>query len=569
MLILILGAVFMLAVSIFIHELGHLLCGMLVGVKARIFSIGYGRGLWKKKIGETVYQITAIPIGGYVLFKGDEYGEGLRGEKGELLSTPPLKRMIPVLGGPFFNFLLGFIILFFLALSGDRAPGNKIFIDESIEESSQAYKAGLRSGDRILRINGKPTETFEDVFTHIGLSAGEQLELEYERNGRMTSVSITPDVYSSGGRPTIGIEPAGDRRVVVTFTYSEQLRNWLTHLLDKENKSGAFFVKRKKILEKNQDQPTTEPAPEKSQETVLKSKAIQYLSDGDVILDVEGNQIHTVSELQKILGLYQGKSVTVQVDRKIYPLLTPWSTEVMKVSAPVNGADVLELFNLKEKEFNEFDVRSFSLASYDPKIKNRLSNIKINGNSFDNFIAVKNYLSNLKTNSIQIEIGELSYLADFKLRPIGLLGFRPSMKFNAEINEKSLSVPEAFVSSAEKVYQNVSTSLIGIKMLFTGLMSPKDNLSGPIGIVHFAGMSLEYGWFTYLDFVARISIALMIMNLLPIPVADGGHLVLYLYEAIAGKPLPRKAIEIIFRAGFAFLLLLGIFVTTNDFLRFL
>ncbi|NCS92215.1 MAG: site-2 protease family protein, partial [Leptospira sp.] len=111
MLILIIGAVMMLAVSIFIHELGHLLCGMLVGVKARIFSMGYGRGIWKKKIGETTYQITAIPLGGYVMFKGDEYGKKLKGEPGELLSTPPLKRMIPVLGGPFANLVLGFLLL--------------------------------------------------------------------------------------------------------------------------------------------------------------------------------------------------------------------------------------------------------------------------------------------------------------------------------------------------------------------------------------------------------------------------------------------------------------------------
>ena len=106
-------------------------------------------------------------------------------------------------------------------------------------------------------------------------------------------------------------------------------------------------------------------------------------------------------------------------------------------------------------------------------------------------------------------------------------------------------------------------------MIFSGLISAKENLSGPIGIVQYAGISLEYGWETYLDFVAKISIALMIMNLLPIPVADGGHLVLYLFEAVTGRPLPRKAIDIIFKIGFAFLLLLVIFVSFNDVARFL
>ena len=70
---LILGGAFMLGICIFIHELGHYLCGLLVGVKAEIFSIGYGKGIWKKKIGVTTWQITAFPFGGYVKFYGDDF----------------------------------------------------------------------------------------------------------------------------------------------------------------------------------------------------------------------------------------------------------------------------------------------------------------------------------------------------------------------------------------------------------------------------------------------------------------------------------------------------------------
>ncbi|NBU99549.1 MAG: zinc protease, partial [Spirochaetia bacterium] len=114
---------------------------------------------------------------------------------------------------------------------------------------------------------------------------------------------------------------------------------------------------------------------------------------------------------------------------------------------------------------------------------------------------------------------------------------------------------------------NVSSSLKGLKMVFTGILSVKDNLSGPIGIVQIAGITLEYGFFTYLDFTARISIALMIMNLLPIPIADGGHIVMYLYEAVAGRPIPAKVTEVIFKIALVFLLTLGLFVTFNDFLR--
>ena len=206
MLILILGAILMLGVCIFVHELGHLLCGLIVGVKARIFSIGYGRGIWKKRIGGVILQVTNIPIGGYVLFRGDEYGKNLRGKPGELLSTPPIKRMIPVLGGPLFNLIMGFLIFALLAYVGDEQPGNKIFIDKSIQDYSAAYEVGLRSGDKITSINGKPTESFEDIFTQVILSGGEKLEVEYKREEKVSKVAIIPNVYTSGGRPSIGIE---------------------------------------------------------------------------------------------------------------------------------------------------------------------------------------------------------------------------------------------------------------------------------------------------------------------------------------------------------------------------
>jgi len=570
MLILILGSVFMLAVSIFIHELGHLLCGMLVGVKARVFSMGYGRGIWKKKIGETVYQITAIPLGGYVLFKGDEYGDGLKGEKGELLSTPPFKRMIPVLGGPLFNLIMGFLILFVLALFGDRSPSNKIFIDSAIEENSPAYSAGLRSKDRILSINGVKTENFEDIFTRVGLSVGNDLDVEVEREGKIQKMKITPDVYTSGGRPTIGIEPYGERRVVATFTYGEQIRHYLSSILDKENKSEKFFREKSIIRDIDPDDPRAKAQKTESEiEKKLRSRAITYLKDGDVIKTVEGINVFTVNELQKVLGGFQSKTVKVNLDRKVYPLVTPWVTENITVEIPVLGADILELRNIKDSKLEDFAIKSFSLSSFDPKISVKLSNLKIDGKRFSGFEEIKNYLNTHSEREVIVQVGEDEYKAEVQMRAIGLLGFRPSMKFEPEADRKTVGPGEAFVKSASKVAQYIGTTLQGIKMIFTGLISAKDNLSGPIGIVQFAGISLEYGWETYLDFVAKISIALMIMNLLPIPVADGGHLVLYLFEAITGRPLPRKAIDMIFRVGFAFLLMLGIFVSFNDIARIL
>jgi regulator of sigma E protease len=555
MLLLILASVLMLGISIFIHELGHLLCGIFVGVKARIFSIGYGRGIWKKRIGETIYQVTAIPIGGYVMFKGDQYGRSLKGKQGELLSTPPLKRMIPVIGGPLFNLILGFVLFFLLALLGDKPWSNKIFIDQSIKEFSSAYQAGLRTGDKILSINQTKIESFEDIFTAVGLSGGEEMQIQYERKGEVKSISVTPDIFSSGGRATLGVEPFGDRNIVASFSYSEQIKNWIDTRLDIDNKSEEYFKK-------------NFPQVESKKEKNISSRAIKYLNDGDMILEVEGVKVSTVPELQTLLGKFQNQEVNIKVQRRTLPLLTPLTTEVVTVKVPIKGAEILKLYNLKEKKFSSLGIKNYQIASYDPKIDVKLSNLKFNEINFRTFEDLKNYLSKLDTKQISFSVADKEYEANFYLKPIGLIGFMADIKFEPEKIEKDITITEAFVISYEKVYKSVSTSVKGLGLLFKGLLSVKDNLSGPVGIVHLAGASLEYGWFTYWNFVANISIALMFMNLLPIPVADGGHLVLYLYEAISGKPLHPKVIDTLFKLGFVFLLLLGVMVTYNDVMRF-
>ncbi|MCL1057645.1 sigma E protease regulator RseP [Shewanella gelidimarina] len=125
---------------------------------------------------------------------------------------------------------------------------------------------------------------------------------------------------------------------------------------------------------------------------------------------------------------------------------------------------------------------------------------------------------------------------------------------------------DSFPIAVDKTWQLVSVSIKMIGKLLTGDISVK-NLSGPISIAQGAGNSANVGLVYFLGFLALISVNLGIINLLPLPVLDGGHLLYYFVEVITGRPVPEKVQEIGFRIGAALLLMLMSVALFNDFSR--
>ncbi|WP_153916406.1 sigma E protease regulator RseP [Shewanella sp. TC10] len=151
---------------------------------------------------------------------------------------------------------------------------------------------------------------------------------------------------------------------------------------------------------------------------------------------------------------------------------------------------------------------------------------------------------------------------------IGVVGVSPtqidwpeSMRFQLEYG-----IVDSFAAAADKTWQLVVVSFKMIGKLFTGDVSVK-NLSGPISIAQGAGTSADYGLVYFLGFIALISVNLGIINLMPLPVLDGGHLLYYFIEVITGKPVPEKVQDIGFRFGAVMLLLLMSIALFNDFSR--
>jgi len=139
---------------------------------------------------------------------------------------------------------------------------------------------------------------------------------------------------------------------------------------------------------------------------------------------------------------------------------------------------------------------------------------------------------------------------------------------SGEIFKKDLNFFQAFSESIIQTYQITSLTLKGIVKLFQGTVSPK-TLGGPIMIAQMAGQQAKEGVVNLIFFIALISINLAVLNFLPIPVLDGGHLLFFFIEAVKGSPVSVKVREISQQAGIFVLILLMIYVFYNDIARVL
>lgn len=222
-------AIVVLAALIIVHESGHFLVAKMCGVGVRVFSVGFGKKLFSKKIGETEYALSAIPLGGYVSLQGEEDvgASGAETTNSKSFAGKRIwQRVLILLAGPFANLVFAAVLLATIYLfAGVPKFSSRI---GSVVENSPAAQAGIKAGDVVVSINGQAVREWRDVSRAIIDSGGNEMAIVLRRNGNpeLIKVRIRPVMQVAQGagmtirRPIIGVgtdKPVIRRGVLVSL----------------------------------------------------------------------------------------------------------------------------------------------------------------------------------------------------------------------------------------------------------------------------------------------------------------------------------------------------------------
>jgi regulator of sigma E protease len=236
-------SILVLSFLIFFHELGHFLAARYFGVKVETFSIGFGKVILSKKIGDTLYAISAVPLGGYVKMKGQDDANPLArsGDSDSYDVKTPWQRMIILFAGPFANFLLAFLLYVGISLGSIQELASVV---GEVAPDSPAAKAGLQSGDKVVAINNIEVKTWSKMGVLIKNSEG-AVKVTLIENNKYQSKIITPQIRvvknifgEESYKRIIGIGPKGEF-VVIPLTFTESL----SHGWERTKEASYMIVK--------------------------------------------------------------------------------------------------------------------------------------------------------------------------------------------------------------------------------------------------------------------------------------------------------------------------------------
>jgi regulator of sigma E protease len=520
--------VILLGILIFIHELGHFAAAKLSNVYVVRFSLGFGKRLFGIKRGETDYCVSAIPFGGYVKMVGQEdmprSEEEAADAEPDLPDIPPERRFntrstfVKVaisVAGPLLNILFAIPLLWVTFMIGVPIPlSSDSTRIGAVYEDSPAEAAGLEPGQRILSINGDPMSRFEDLQLTIITSAGDPLDLEVEDiSGEISHITAVAVRAEGATRPTLGIEPFFLQKV--SFV------------------SPGMAADRAGILE------------------------------GDVILAYADNPPDNESMMKLVETVNASAGIPIA-----FTILRGGSVEnITVVPDEVSVVDGVDFIGSKVAFIDEETAGEEAMKLQPGDVVTAVNGKPVNEEDTDGFLSTAIY--EYSDGDVELDVersgGFLAGTEKFSVTvPLGKTG-RMGVSF-ALTRMRKFPPGEAFMQGLSEFKRYCKLAIVTPYYLIAGRLSIKE-VSGPVGIAVMTEMYRRLGFSYYLTIMALISVHLGIINLLPIPMLDGGMIALSLFEGIRRKPVSEKYMIIFQKVGFAFIIMLVVVATYNDLLR--
>jgi regulator of sigma E protease len=552
--------VFLLVLSllVFVHELGHFLAAKAFNIYCDRFSIGMPPRIFGFKWGETDYCVGALLFGGYVKMAGQEDSPLSEEEREQTYghvppdrwfnNKPVWQRIIVLLAGPLMNLALAFAIYLFIAGNGAMVPVAELEARVGIiEEESPARSAPLwrlEAGQTATDTNREPDAS--------GWQTGDLLLTQNgQRVKNIGEVAVNSILKGPGFEHEFLIErttPDGATERYLSRVVPKQLGEE-----DEYHRIGVAPFDGALVQEVLADTPA----------------AAAGLHKDDIILRANGQPVDRSTFVKLIEAIPEGDTVTLAVQRggeviekSLTPLTLGRFNEMYLAPAynPTSGE------NAEAQPVVDFVMPNFSKSSGLMR-KDRI--LSIEGQP-----ATAKLLYELEKSrpggSIAMEVERPAVLFGIlrkgstfsvdvpvtSVRAIGVALGSPMVYHQAA---PSQIVPEAWA----ELKQQVGVVMGTLGALFSRTVSPKD-LGGPVMIAQITMQAAELGWERLFRTTAFISLNLFILNLLPLPVLDGGQIVMNLIEGVRRKPLSIAFQERLQQAGVLLLIGLMLFVTWND-----
>jgi len=528
--------VLMLGVLITVHEFGHFVAAKLCGVRVLKFSIGFGppigfgrfRMRWTR--GGTDYVIAWLPLGGFVKMLGEnpDDADSADADPAQALSAKPTwQKLLVVFAGPAMNLALPVLIFAgTLALGIDRREA----VVGNVEPGSPAAKVGLLPGDRVLSIQGEPIAWWDELERQVRTRPGERLSLGVEREERRFDLDV--EVEERAGLDIfrlnsdvgwLGLQHDRQMAVVgITSTDTPAARAGLrsgdrvarvgeTPVEDWTSFAEAYAGRRGAV-----ELTVIRRADEGEQEAQLSVPAVGSVAQLGVIPAVV--LVESVSEGKPAgrAGIEPGDLIVAVDGAPLGSFLTFQETVL------ASKGRVLEILVARGGEAQRFSIR--------PE------------------------LTKLGEAGIEEEL----YLIGIRGEDATLLGAIAT----DQVRNPFVAVPRAVTMTVDLT----RIFLRGLRKIVSGEIS-RSNIGGPIEIAKQSHMALQAGWDRFLNLLILISINLGILNLLPIPILDGGQALMFTVEGVKRSPLSLRTREIVQQLGLVVLVALMGFAFWNDISR--